>query len=284
MSVTAKADSLSTMIADAVTALAAETDAAKQDATFRAWLTTMGKFYSYSFGNQLLIATQCPTASRVAGYGKWLEMKRQVRKGEKAIYIMAPIIGKDKEPTAENGDVRRLRGFRAATVFDIAQTDGEDLPKPPTHDATEGGEDLLPLIEGAVRAEGIALVYKVIEGGAQGLSYGGRVEIDERQGTAAKCGTLVHEYAHELLHKEDRSQGKQQRELEAEAVAYAVLTHYGLQPGSRFYLATYGVTGEMLTASMQTIAKAARQIIEKIEGQGEKRMEAEDASALPLAA
>ncbi len=284
MSVTAKAETLSTTIADAVTALAAETDGAKQDVTFRAWLTTMSKFYTYSFGNQLLIATQCPTASRVAGYGKWQEMKRQVRKGEKAIYILAPIIGKDKEATAENADVRRLRGFRATTVFDIAQTEGEELPKPPAHDATEGGEELLPQIEGAIRAEGIALVYRVIGGGIQGLSKGGSIDIDERQGIAATCGTLVHEFAHELLHKEDRSQGKQQRELEAEAVAYAVLTHYGMQPGSRFYLATYGVTGEMLTASMQIIAKTARQIIEKIEGQSEKAIEAEDASALPLAA
>lgn len=243
----------------------------------------MSRFYTYSFGNQLLIAAQCPTASRVAGYGKWLEMKRQVRKGEKAIYILAPIISKGKEQTTEDGESRRLRGFRAATVFDIAQTDGEELPKPPSIDATEGGDDLLPKVETAIRNAGIALVYKVITCGAQGLSKGGTIEIDQRQGIAAKCGSLVHEFAHELLHREDRSQGKQQRELEAEAVAYAVLTHYDLHPGSRFYLASYGITGEMLTASMQTIAKTARQIIEKIEAKGEGK-EAEGDSALPLAA
>lgn len=283
MSITAKAENLSATISDAVTALAAETDSAMQDVTFRVWLTTMSRFYTYSFGNQLLIASQCPTATRVAGYGKWLEMKRQVRKGEKAIYILAPIISKGKEQTTEDGESRRLRGFRAATVFDIAQTDGEELPKSPSVDATEGGDDLLPRIETAIRKAGIALVYKVITCGAQGLSKGGTIEIDERQGIAATCGTLVHEFAHELLHREDRSQGKQQRELEAEAVAYAVLTHYDLHPGSRFYLASYGVTGEMLTASMQTIAKTARQIIEKIEAKGEEK-EAEGDSALPLAA
>ena len=281
MSITAKAETLSNTITDAVNALAAETDSAKQDATFRAWLTTMSRFYTYSFGNQYLISKQCPTATRVAGYGRWLEMKRQVRKGEKAIYILAPIIGKGKED--EDGEVRRLRGFRATTVFDLAQTDGEELPTAPAHDATEGGEDLLPQVEAAVRNAGITLVYKVIASGAQGLSKGGTIEIDERQGIAAKCGTLIHEFAHELLHKEDRSQGKQQRELEAEAVAYAVLCHYNIQSGSRFYLASYGITGEMLTASMQTIAKTARQIIEKIEARDNQK-EAEDASALPLAA
>ena len=283
MSITAKAETLSSTITDAVNALAAETDSAKQDASFRAWLTTMSRFYTYSFGNQLLIATQCPTATRVAGYGRWLEMKRQVRKGEKAIYILAPIISKGKEQKDEDGEVRRLRGFRTTTVFDLAQTDGEALPTPPAHDATEGGDDLLPQIEVAVRNAGIALVYKVIASGAQGLSKGRTIEIDERQGTAAKCGTLIHEFAHELLHKEDRSQGKQQRELEAEAVAYAVLCHYNIQSGSRFYLASYGITGEMLTASMQTIAKTARQIIEKIEARDDQK-EAEDASVLPLAA
>ncbi len=283
MSITTKAEILSTTITDAVTALAAETDRAKQDATFRAWLTTMSRFYTYSFGNQLLIGKQCPTATRVAGYRKWLEMKRQVRKGEKAIYILAPIISKDKNQTAENEDVRRLRGFRAATVFDIAQTDGEELPKVPSHDAAEGGHDLLPRIEAAIRNAGITLIYKVIGSGAQGLSMGGTVEIDERQGIAAKCGTLVHEFAHELIHKEDRSQGKQQRELEAEAVAYAVLTHYDIHPSSCFYLASYGITGEMLTASMQTIAKTARQIIERVEGVAEGK-DAEEDSALPIAA
>jgi antirestriction protein ArdC len=282
MSMTPKAESLMATITDAVNALAAETDSAKQDATFRTWLTTMGRFYTYSFGNQLLIAAQCPTATRVAGYNKWLEVKRQVRKGEKAIYITAPIIGKGKETNADD-DVRRLRGFKAATVFDIAQTDGEELPQAPNHDATEGGEDLLPKVETAIRNAGIALLYTVIACGAQGLSKGGNIEIDERQGTAARCGTLVHEFAHELLHKEDRSQGKQQRELEAEAVAYAVLTHYGMQSGSRFYLASYGITGEMLTASMQIIAKTAREVIEKIEAKDQEK-EAERDSDLPLAA
>lgn len=66
-------------------------------------------------------------------------------------------------------------------------------------------------------------------------------------------------------------------------MAYAVLTHYGMHSGSRFYLASYGITGEMLSASMQTIAKTARQIIEKIEANSQEK-EAEGDSVLPLAA
>lgn len=70
----------------------------------------------------------------------------------------------------------------------------------------------------------------------------------------------------------------------AEAVAFAVLTHYGMQPQSRFYLAGYGITGDMLTASMQTIAATARQIIERIEGHTDEQEADAEASPLPLTA
>lgn len=284
MSITAKAESLTSTITDAIANLAADTDGAKQDATFRTWLTTMSRFHAYSFGNQLLIATQCPTARRVAGFQAWKGLGRCVRKGEKAIYILAPMVRREKDDDAKGESTRRLLGFRAATVFDIAQTDGDALPEAPCHDTTNGGEDLLPRLEIATASYGIALVYKTLTSGAQGYSKGGVIEIHAEQTTAAKCGTLAHELAHELLHKVDRSQGTRQRELEAEAVAFAVLTHYGMQPQSRFYLASYGITGDMLTASMQTIAATARQIIERIEGQTEGQEADAEASPLLLAA
>ena len=279
---TTKADALNTTITEAVTALAQETDSAKQDATFRAWLTTMSRFYAYSFGNQLLIAAQCPQATRVAGFQRWRSMGRFVKKGEKAIFILAPIVRRNAdEHDTDEANRPRIAGFRAASVFDLSQTDGEPLPDAPEHNATEGGETLLPRLEAAISSYGIALTYKVLPKGTQGYSKGGSIEIHAEQTVAAKCGTLAHELAHELLHKVERSQGRQQRELEAEAVAYAVLTHYGMQPGSRFYLASYGITGEMLSTSMQTIAATARQIIERVD---QDSTEAEEDSALSLAA
>lgn len=286
MSLTAKVENLSASINEAITALATETDAAKQDATFRAWLTTMSRFHSYSFGNQMLIMLQCPTATQVAGFNKWKTMGRFVKKGETGIRIQAPLLRKNKTEgdtsQTEEATGKYIAGFRTVSVFDLAQTDGEPLPEL-NHDATEGGEELLPQLETAIRAFGINLVYKAISTGAQGYSIGGTIEIEQDQTVPAKCGTLAHELAHELLHKEDRSQGKQQRELEAEAVAFAVLTHYGIRSESRFYLATYDITGEMLTASMKIIATTARKIIEKIEGIEDEGAEAEP-SALPLAA
>ena len=290
MSVTTKAETLNQTITEAIATLAAETDSATQDATFRAWLGSMSRFYNYSFGNQLLIASQCPSATRVAGFQRWRGMGRFVIKGQKAIYILAPVIRhgnekSEKKATEEGERVSRIAGFRAATVFDVAQTDGEPLPEAPEHNATEGGEDLLPKLEAATRAFGVELSYQAIPGRVEGYSKGGFIAIDEAQAVAAKCGTLAHELAHELLHWNGEEKAtKQQRELEAEATAYVVLTHFGMQSGSRFYLTGYGITGAMLQASMQIIAATARRIIEKIDGANQPEEDAEGDSALPLAA
>lgn len=294
MSLTAKAESLNTTLTEAIEALANETDAVKQNELFKSWLRSASRFYKYSWGNQLLIASQCPAATQVAGFNTWRSMGRFVQKGQKAIYIMAPIIrriretGEAQSESAEQTKNQRksIAGFRAATVFDVSQTDGEPLPEAPEHNATEDGQDLLPMLEAAVAAFGVRLRYEAISGRAEGYSAGGLIVIEESQAVPAKCGTLAHELAHELLHQGSgvKKGTKQQRELEAEAVAFVVLDHYGMRSGSQFYLHSYGITGEMLTGSMQTIAATARQIIDKIDGISSNRNEAEEESALPLAA
>ena len=107
------------------------------------------------------------------------------------------------------------------------------------------------------------------------------IEIEETLSTAARCGVIIHELAHELLHKEKRKETtRQQRELEAESVSFAVLARYGIHSESRFYLASYDVTAEMLTASLQTISQTAKRIISVIGGDG-KRTEYEDGNVRP---
>jgi Zn-dependent peptidase ImmA (M78 family) len=139
----------------------------------------------------------------------------------------------------------------------------------------------LPRLEAATASLGIQLVYKAIPGADEGLSKGGLIEIEEMLSTAARCGVIVHELAHELLHKEERKEKtRQQRELEAESVSFAVLARYGIHSESRFYLASYEVTAEMLTASLQTISQTAKRIISVIDGEG-KRTEYEDGNVTP---
>jgi len=91
------------------------------------YLDFQGRFHRYSFGNVLLIAAQCHEATRVAGFNAWRKMNRFVRKGEKAIWILAPMVYKNGD--AEDGENNRvIRGFKFVPVFDVAQTDGEELP------------------------------------------------------------------------------------------------------------------------------------------------------------
>ena len=122
------ADALKKITTDALDTLAALLDEGRSD-QLTALLKTMARFHKYSWHNVCLIASQCPTATRVAGFQTWRTMGRFVRKGEKGIAIMAPIIGR-REAESEGDNARTVRGFRAAYVFDVDQTDGEPLPAP----------------------------------------------------------------------------------------------------------------------------------------------------------
>ena len=91
---TDKTQELNQKINDSIAALCAETDAARQNETYRAWLQTLSRFYSYSFNNWLLIYAQKQDASRVAGFQTWKNLGRFVKKGERGIRIFAPILRK----------------------------------------------------------------------------------------------------------------------------------------------------------------------------------------------
>lgn len=249
--------------------------------TVRAWLQTLSRFYSYSFNNWLLICAQRPDATRIAGFQRWKSLGRFVKKGERGIRIFAPILRKvEEEKNGTTEQVSRPVGFRSIAVFALEQTDGEPLPEIDSN-ATEGGEELLPRLEVATAALGIKLIYKAIPGAAEGLSKGELIEIEETLSTAARCGVIAHELAHEILHKQHRYETTcQQRELEAESVSYTVLAHYGIHTKSRFYLASYDVTAEMLGTSLQTITQTAKRIISTIADNEKTTEDADESSAL----
>jgi hypothetical protein len=203
-----------------------------------AYLNAMGRFHSYSFGNILEIARQKPDATKVAGLYTWNQLGRRVKKGERGIRILAPIIGvrrkKDEEAekdiTTQNKAV--LVGFRAAYVFDISQTDGPDLPEPATVKGDVGGnyDRLIQFIE----IQGIALEFNERIAPAMGVSYGGKIVLLPGMSKAETFSTLLHEYGHEALHKAERRSAvtKTVRETEAEAIAFIVGKAVGLETGS----------------------------------------------------
>src|SRR5881296_607172 len=99
------------------------------------YLGAMAKFHTYSFGNIMLIARQKPDATNVAGLRTWNSLGRFVRRGEKGIFILAPMVGNRrnrdenaKQDTDAKETQRTLYGFRGVYVFDITQTEGKELP------------------------------------------------------------------------------------------------------------------------------------------------------------
>ena len=143
----------------------------------REHLAAMARFHRYSWHNIMLIASQNPTATHVAGFHAWHKLGRFVKKGEKGILILAPIIRKKAENNDETepDESSTAVGFRAAYVFDISQTDGQELPEigSVNGDPREYRERLANF----VAEQGIALEYSEDIAPARGTSAGGKITL-----------------------------------------------------------------------------------------------------------
>jgi antirestriction protein ArdC len=257
-----KAQEAKQQVNDALERLTQELNAGKSERLV-AFLDMLGKFHRYSFGNVMLIVSQRPDATQVAGYRAWQKLGRQVRKGEKSITIIAPmLLKKDAESGSEPEKVLR---FRAASVFDVSQTDGDELPEPVTMQGTPG--EHLDQLRSYVQSCGITLDFDDC-GSASGVSRGGHITIQPGMTDAETFSVLVHELAHELLHHGENAQrgDKAMRELEAESVAHAVCTGIGLDPGTACsdYIHTYGGNAEMLAKVLDRVQKTAARILDAV--------------------
>jgi len=266
------------LVAANVKLLIEQLEAGKSDALTN-YLTAMSRFHNYSFGNVLEIARQMPTATRVAGFWTWKELGRSVNAGAKGIRILAPIVGvrrkKDKEAQKDitKQNERVLLGFRNAYVFDISQTNGVDLPAMHEVGGDPGGN--MDRIAAFLKDRGIQLVYSDDLQGALGKSYGGCIAILNGQSKAEQFSTLVHETAHELLHKAERRTAttKTVRELEAESVAFVVGKAIGLvnDSASADYIQLYQGNASLLAESLEVIQQAASLILAALETTAEEK-------------
>jgi len=239
-----------------------------------AYLTAMGRFHNYSFGNILEIARQRPSATRVAGMYAWNQLSRRVKKGERGIRILAPVIGSRRKLDAEaERDIRTqnqpvLVGFRSVYVFDCAQTEGKDLPELASKVSGNVGDYRERLFDFAI-AQGIQIEFKESIAPALGMSYGGRIALLPGQGTAEEFSTLVHELAHEMLHKAERRTAttKTVRETEAEAIAFVIGTAIGLQTGraSADYIHLYHGNAALLAESLEVVQRTVAVILSALE-------------------
>ncbi len=252
---------------------------------FREYLRFVASMPRYSFHNQLLIFSQRPNATLVAGYKKWTEMGRHVMRGEKGIKIFAPLF-KNVEETDENGEtvvVRRLSGFKLVTVFDVSQTEGNPLPTLDVNMNIEGNRHQA-LYDRLARVVSRTIPIEHLPAermdGARGWydPDAGKIALSQGNTPNQNAKTLIHEYAHALLHTSDagRRLPRQQKEVEAEAVAFIVCEAFGFDTSDQSvgYVAGWsGGNKRLFRESMERITRTARQIIEEIERESEAEAE-----------
>lgn len=254
-----KADALMQSIKGWIEKLTAELQEG-QTRGFLAFLEKAGRFHRYSARNVMLIHQQRPGATLVAGVKRWNELGRRVKKGERGIAILAPTLKRVEvvdEATGQVREERQLVGFHTAYVFDVSQTEGEPL-EPEGEEIPQG-----PALYERLRAAcPVAVQEGLLPGGALGKTDGKRVVLAADQGPTRKAETLLHEWAHTLLHFGGIDLPREVEELEAEAVAYAVGRELGLpMSGSRDYILHWRGTVEGLEASLERIQRAAREIL-----------------------
>lgn len=258
---TEKTDQVKQLIDQGLKSLVANLESGKSDQLV-AYLAAMARFHRYSFRNIMLIQSQFPEASKVAGFRAWKKLGRFVKKGEQSITIFAPMIFRDSSESALQDDQLRIR-FRAAHVFDVSQTDGEPLPSPA--EASGDPMDYTQRLKALIASRDIALEYSEELGNAEGASSGGKIRIRPDLSPAAEFSVLVHELVHEMLHWTDHGLVGtcKSRELEAEAVAFIVSSAIGLEcnTASSDYIQLYDGNVETLEASLDGIRKTASEII-----------------------
>ena len=220
-----------------------------------------------------------PGATRVAGIYAWNQLGRRVKRGEKGIMILAPMVGRKRnkrqeqsESDAEQADAKSTDrtgskvqsvGFRPVYVWDVLQTEGKDLPQ--LDEVTGNPDEQLPRLIEFVQAQGIKLEYSEKIAPARGLSYGGLIQLLPNMTAAEEFSTLVHELAHEMIHKTERRAltNKTVKETEAESVAFVVAKAIGLETGtaSADYIQLYRGDAKLLQESLEVVQRTAAVIL-----------------------
>ena len=247
--------------------LASETDSVKMSRFFKRYLEIMSRFWEYSYHNQLLIYFAMPNATRVAGFKTWQTLGRKIKKGSKAIRILAPVVKKsnsEHEKSLEDCE-KEVAGFFPVCVFDVSQTSGAPLPEIDMDVTGDSFRHLLEILVEFCGEHSIKVNFRNLGiNGLYGYSSGGLVAVSTAQSTNAQVATLIHEIAHELLHNAS-SLSKQQKEIQAEGTAWVVARHFGLETKSFNYLALYDADYRKIMDNLQAVSETSKTIIGFIE-------------------
>ena len=267
---------------------------------YQAYLRTMSHFHHYSVNNQMLIFSQCPHATLVAGYQKWQnQFSRHVLRGEKGISILAPtpykikvekekldpdtklpLLDADGNTITEEKEVQ-IPMFRPVKVFDVSQTDGKPLPErvqSPVAELTGNVEHYEAFMEALRRVSPVPIEMKPLSNNLDGFFSPSKQSITLRAGMSevqTVCAA-VHEIAHSKLHDYAKQQDSQPKdsnteEIEAESIAYTVCAYFGIETSANSfgYVATWSKDKDLkaFKDSLDTIRKTSSELISGVEQQ-----------------
>ncbi|MDF7637326.1 ArdC-like ssDNA-binding domain-containing protein [Leuconostocaceae bacterium ESL0958] len=253
---------------------------------FKEFLNFVSKFPTYSFSNQYLIAQQNPDATHVAGYKKWQDLGSPVKKGEKSLKIRAPYTYVKKDQNGEpkrntnTGEIEKGVGFRFVSVFDIKQTQSpEKLPQQVQDiqgDLSQKDYSLAAYMEAFQKLTDAEIrIQKFNLESAKGVFLKDKnlIVVQPGLGEKATLKTTLHEVAHSRLHDQHHHQfgssDYAKDEFEAEAIAYVVSNHLGIDTSeySFGYLKSWEnkVSTSEIQGSFDTIIKESNDLIQQVD-------------------
>ncbi len=267
----------------------------KTSEQYRSYLISMSKFTTYSPQNQILIAMQCPDATVVASRNKWWkEFERSVNPSAKGMTILAPNIKKIPKPTPEEKELikegklalkdvkeftENLIGFRPLTIYDISETSGKPLPEIPMKRLVDAVDDFDDIKEAIIKSAK-PYEYEFVDRNEMGTSNGicsyldKKIKIRKDLSPAHTIKTMLHEYAHSILHEKDAlsdepKTSRKVRELQAESSAFILSQKLGIDSSdySFGYIASWSEKADnnAILESLEASATAARTMSRRVE-------------------
>jgi len=260
---------------------------------YREYLKSMSYFHEYSRRNIMLITLQKPNATRVASFKLWKDkFNRQVKKGEKAIWIYAPYSTKVKsekeklDPETEaplisiDGRIvievteRTEVKFRPVPVFDASQTEGDPLPHL-VEDITGNVANYEAFVDALKAVSALPIYFEPLKPEQDGYCrMGSNIGIREGMSEVQTISVIIHEIVHERVHdkrkivENEEPKSKTVIEVEAESIAYVVCQRFGIETSANSfgYIAEWGSRDmSELKESLDTIRKEASSLITAIE-------------------
>ncbi|MBQ5657344.1 MAG: DUF4316 domain-containing protein [Oscillospiraceae bacterium] len=271
---------------------------------YRKYLTTMSRFHKYSLNNVMLIHSQRPDATLVAGFNKWKNsFGRHVKKGEKGIQILAPtpykikvekekldpetklpMIDENGDPVTEEKEVS-IPMFKVVSVFDVSQTEGKPLPQL-AYSLSGAVEHYEEFMEALKRTSTVPITVEHTEKNVDGFFdlTNQSITIQAGMSEIQTVCAVIHEIAHSRLHNYDHmteladdgetllaptEKDRHTEEVEAESISYAVCQYFGIETSENSfgYIASWSQGKELkeLRASLETINRTSSELISGIE-------------------